>query len=213
MVLTSETSLTPDFSLGAHGPGLTPPAHGPGLSPRAGDQGPIFRILGSPDLDALHEYLTGLSEETRHRFGPHPFDRATLEGLYREQGSHTGYIAVEEESGRIIAYSVIKAGFLEHDRPRLNGYGLNPDAITDATFAPSVADDWQGRGLGPRLYEFMVADLKARGIGRLILWGGVQCSNLRAVNYYRKLGFTILGEFEYYGMNFDMIKEIKPMIC
>ncbi len=168
----------------------------------------IFRILTSEDLDSLHSYLTGLSEATRHRFGPHPFDNETIRSLFCDSGSYIGYIAVDEENGRIIAYSVIKTGILEHDRFRLEGYGLALDPVTDATYAPSVADDWQGRGIGPQLYEYMVDDLIARGIRRIILWGGVQCGNDRAVSFYRRLGFNILGEFEYYGMNFDMVRTL-----
>ncbi len=64
-----------------------------------------------------------------------------------------GYIAVEENTGKIIAYAILKKGYLEHDRQRLDSYGLQTDHQTDCTYAPSVADDWQGRGIGTALFQ------------------------------------------------------------
>jgi len=168
----------------------------------------ILRRLTPADLDNLHEYLLGLSVETKRRFGPHSFDREALVVLFSDPGQYSGHIAAETCTLTIIAYSVIKKGFLEHDRPRLENYGLNLDPFTDATFAPSVADEWQGLGVGTQLFQFMIPGLQAEGVKRIILWGGVQCDNLKAVHYYRKLGFTILGQFDYYGQNYDMMKEI-----
>jgi GNAT superfamily N-acetyltransferase len=167
-----------------------------------------MRRLTAAYLDPLHEYLLGLSEETKRRFGPHPFDKEALVELFSHTEKYSGYVATETETLKIIAYSIIKRGFLDHDRPRLESYGLNLDPATDATFAPSVADEWQGLGVGTQLFQFMIHGLQAEGVKRIILWGGVQCDNLKAMCYYRKLGFTILGQFDYYGQNYDMMKEI-----
>jgi len=107
-----------------------------------------------------------------------------------------------------VAFSIIKRGYLEHDGYRLQSYGFVPDAITDCTFAPSVADHWQSLGVGNSLFHFLLADLKASGIKRIILWGGVQSDNQKAVNYYLKNGFIKLGQFEHNGLNDDMILEV-----
>ncbi len=104
----------------------------------------------------------------------------------------------------MIAYAIIRHGYLEHDSPRLSAYGLQLNHQTDGSFAPSVADNWQGKGLGKELFDFILPELSARGINRIILWGGVQRNNERAVRYYQKLGFQSLGHFEYHGMNTDM---------
>jgi ribosomal protein S18 acetylase RimI-like enzyme len=177
-----------------------------------GTAGPVpilLRRLTDPDTDSLHDYLLGLSEETRRRFGPHPFDRETLADLYSHPAKYEGFVAIEPEAGKIVAYAVIKRGYLEHDRARLENLGFYPDSFSDATFAPSVADQWQNRGIGRQLFDFMIRGLQAEGVRRIILWGGVQCDNHLAVNYYRHLGFTILGQFEYYGQNYDMMKDIS----
>ena len=166
----------------------------------------VIRQLTTADLNPLLDYLHGLSGETKQRFGPHPFDHESVSGLLNRPDEYAGFIATDPETNRIIAYSIVKLGFLEHDRPRLESCGLHPDALTDATLAPSVADEWQGKGVGTRMFHEISDWLKTKGVQRIILWGGVQCNNDRAVRYYQKLGFTLLGEFEYYGRNFDMVK-------
>ena len=116
-----------------------------------------------------------------------------------------GYIAVEVNTGKIIAYAILKKGILEHDHQRLNSYGIQPDHQSDCTYAPSVADDWQGRWLGTTLFKYILSDEEKMNFRRIILWGGVQADNKRAIRFYLHNGFTILGEFQYNGNNFDMI--------
>ncbi|MFN8252129.1 MAG: GNAT family N-acetyltransferase [Ferruginibacter sp.] len=171
------------------------------------NQAVLLRRLRLEDMDNLSRYLHALSPQTKKRFGPHAYEKESLEQLYA--GNHyTGYAAVSTPEETIVAYAIVKTGYLQHDKPRLESCGLHPDEKTDCTFAPSVSDDWQGCGLGTAMLRFIIADLKASGINRIILWGGVQAANKNAVAYYLKNGFTILGEFEYYGHNYDMIKVI-----
>lgn len=168
----------------------------------------LLRKLIPHDIDKLTGYFQKLGPETLKRYGPHGFDKQSLFELYKNAGYHTAYIAEDAETSEIIAYSVILSGYLEHDSFRLQSYGLTLSHKTDGTFAPSVADEWQSLGVGNSLFHFMLADLKLNGIKRIILWGGVQSDNQKAVNYYLKNGFRMLGEFEYNGRNYDMILEI-----
>ena len=110
-------------------------------------------------------------------------------------------------SPAVVAYAPVKRGYLEHDRLRLEAYGLSLNQHKDCTFAPSVADAWQGLGLGGKLFDFIQTELQVRGIKRVILWGGVQASNAAALRFYEKMGFRVLGGFEYEGKNWDMVKE------
>lgn len=168
----------------------------------------LLRQLSPDDIDKLADYFLRLGPDTIKRYGPHKFDKQSLFELYQNPGFHKAYIAEEIETSEIIAYSIIRTGYLEHDSFRLQSYGLTLDDKTDCTYAPSVADEWQSLGIGNSLFLFMLADLKTKGIKRIILWGGVQCDNQKAVNYYLKIGFSILGEFEYNGKNFDMVFDI-----
>jgi diamine N-acetyltransferase len=165
----------------------------------------LMRRFDNSDFENLFLYLQNLGPETLKRFGPHPFDKQSIIDFYKSNEQHYAYLALDVENQEIIAYFIIKSGYLRHDSFRLQSYGLNPDAITDCTFAPSVADSWQSSGIGSALFGLMLPDLKSLGFKRIILWGGVQADNLKAVNFYRKHGFIETGEFEYNGLNYDMI--------
>ena len=159
------------------------------------------------DTDMLLVYLQKLGELTRQRFSPHPFDRQSIIDLYADPELNTAFIAFDPSSCEIIAYAVLRKGIPGHDLERLCSYGILPDHKTDCIFAPSVADERQGTGIGQKMFEYICQEVKFMGIRRIILWGGVQCSNNRAVQYYIKNGFRVLGRFDYNGCNYDMIRE------
>ena len=168
----------------------------------------LLRKLTPGDIIQLSNYLQNLGPDTVKRFGPHGFDKQSISTLYNNPDEYTGYIALDTDTSEIVAYSVIKQGYLEHDGYRLQSYGLVLNDNTDCTFAPSVADRWQSLGVGNSLFHFILDDLKAKGIKRIILWGGVQSDNLKAVNYYLKNEFKKIGQFEYNGSNDDMVLDI-----
>jgi diamine N-acetyltransferase len=166
----------------------------------------VLRRLDLSDLSALAQYLDSLGEATRRRFGPHPYDLNSLNDFYHTP-RHIGFIAIDT-AGMIVSYSVIRIGFLHHDQPRLESYGLKLDHDTDACFAPSVSDQWQSLGVGDIMLSYILDELRAMDIRRVILWGGVQADNEKAINYYLKNGFRTLGDFEYHGLNLDMMLEV-----
>lgn len=137
------------------------------------------------------------------RFGPHPFDLESIINILSD-GTTLAYGAFEPQNRQLVAYALIRLGYLPWDKPRLSEYGIIPCMESDCTFAPSVADLWQNNGMGSQLLNHILTDLPGH-IKRIILWGGVQTENLIAVHFYQKNNFTILGEFEYYGQNYDMI--------
>jgi len=168
-----------------------------------------IRILESGDIEALVVYFQRLSTETLKRYGPHAFDADSIRINYGQASSCIGLIAIDVENSEIIAYSIVKIGFLDHDRNRLETYGLSLNNETDCTFAPSVADEWQSLGIMNQMFQFILNQVEMKGIRRIILWGGVQQDNDKAVNFYIKNGFRILGHFEYHGWNYDMMLDIN----
>jgi GNAT superfamily N-acetyltransferase len=164
--------------------------------------------LTANDHDKLFAYLQQLSADTKKRFGPHSFDRQAIADFYSNEAQNIAYIATDILTGEIVAYSIIRSGFLYWDGRRLQSYGMEPNSKTDCTFAPSVADAWQGFGVGNSLFQFILAQLKELGYKRIILWGGVQTDNEKALKYYQKNGFRKIGQFEFNGMNDDMILDI-----
>ncbi|MEU1722676.1 GNAT family N-acetyltransferase [Nonomuraea sp. NPDC005692] len=78
--------------------------------------------------------------------------------------------------------------------------------------AATLADDHQGRGVGTQIFP-LIADI-ARHFGRtrIILFGGVLVDNPRAVRYYEKHGFQLVGSFTGSdgAQSFDMILDLRP---
>ncbi len=167
----------------------------------------ITRELLSSDFEALLCYVNNLSPETKSRFGPHAFDADAVIRFYNTPGI-TGFVTVNKENSSIIAYAIIKNGILEHDRQRLSAYQYHDIENNSCTYAPSVADNFQGKGIGKMMFDYLLTDCRQKMFKRIILWGGVQTTNEKALQFYRKLGFIPLGQFEYNGLNQDMVLEI-----
>lgn len=168
-----------------------------------------IRKFESGDAEYLLHYLNGLGEIMRKRFGPHSFDLSTINTFYTPGNANSAYLGIDELSNQLVAYAIVKKGYLDHDAPRLQSYGLILNPETDTTFAPSIADAWQGKGIGSVLLKHIINDLKSHTPAtRMILWGGVQADNHQALKFYAKHGFEVLGPFEYHGMNFDMILDL-----
>jgi GNAT superfamily N-acetyltransferase len=163
-----------------------------------------LRRFTSADQERLCAYLDGLGSVTKKRFGPHAFEHNAIAEFYTDL-TNQGYLAIDRATTEIIAYAIIRLGYLQHDCVRLQAYGLTLDQKTDCTFAPSVADAWQSAGIGQALLQYILSDLQQSQKQRLILWGGVQSDNHKAVNFYLKNGFKILGCFQYNGDNYDMM--------
>ncbi|MEI6266020.1 MAG: GNAT family N-acetyltransferase [Sphingobacteriia bacterium] len=146
--------------------------------------------------------------ETKKRFGPHYFDKQSVIDFYDNPAIHLGFVAQTIDSNDIIAYSIIKLGYLESDYNRYLSYGIHLDNTIDCEFSPSVADSWQSFGIGNKLFYYILADLKKAGVKRIVLWGGVQADNEKAMNYYKKNNFVPVGQFWHNGENVDMLLNI-----
>jgi RimJ/RimL family protein N-acetyltransferase len=135
------------------------------------------RPIDSRDRDAFSAWFGRLSDESRRRrfLGPKPrLSARELTYLTEvDHVSHTALVAVDA-SGKLIGearYAV------EHDRT--------------ADFAVTVADEWQGRGVGTRLAAKVIEAARANGMTRLTaitLW-----ENGPAIALLHRLGFLRTG--------------------
>ncbi|MEN9569187.1 MAG: hypothetical protein RL172_418 [Bacteroidota bacterium] len=168
-----------------------------------------IRQLTGKDTHALFAYVNTLSAESRSRFMPHPFDIhhcfLVCNGLLHQV---TAFIA-ETAAGQIVAYMLLKEGLNSGEQQRLQQLYVVAGQPC-CTFAPSVADAWQGKGLGAAMYPLLEAFIIAHTAYRvMVLWGGVQAGNQKARHYYKKLGYQYAGTFWYNEMdNYDMIKTL-----
>jgi len=168
-------------------------------------EGLVFGQHHKDNNEQLLTYLNELSVESKQRFGPHTFSIEAIEQLSANDGFRL-YDAVLKNS--IIGYTIIKFGWLDFEITRLLSYGIT-ETCNDITIAPSIADQYQGMGIGTGFLQYIIGDLSNEiKIENIYLWGGVQKSNIKAIKLYQKLGFKVLGEFEHNGMNLDMVLEL-----
>lgn len=167
-----------------------------------------IRKVKENDKELLFHYFQSLSPETLKRFGPHPFDEHTAylisDGNYQ---NCKAYICIDDDA--VVAYSVVKQGYIDADAARYAHYPISIDYENDYTLAPSVADAYQSRGVGSLMFEYIEQDLREHGARKIVLWGGVQHTNEKAFRFYLKHGFQTLEEFEHNGRNLDMVKYLK----
>jgi GNAT superfamily N-acetyltransferase len=168
-----------------------------------------FRLLERHDQHRLYDYLNQLSAESKSRFGPHAFDNRTIIEICDGLCGNTIYFIAEDSNSNIIAYMLLKKGTLDADRSRYDEYNILFDESLTATYAPSVADEWQNTGVGTAMFQYILLYLKNTGHRNLVLWGGVQALNRRAVHFYSKHHFKQAGSFWYQGKdNLDMFLEL-----
>jgi len=130
-----------------------------------------IRRLKSTDTEKLYEFFTALSEKTKHFFHPHPFDIETAEKLCKEKDKNiVRFVGIIEEE--IVGY-----GFL---------WNLNNDF---PSLGICIRDDFQGKGIGKGLMEYLINFAKKKDKKGLILT--VYKDNEKAFSLYKKFGFEI----------------------
>lgn len=162
-------------------------ADGPGL---------VLRPLVHADADRLAAFLEGLSAASRRLSTFEGYDLACARELCEAIARHDKLRLVLDEvpSKKIVGLLEISLQLHPSDiaRYREAGIRLQP---TDCRFGPTLADDYQGRGVGTQVFPLVVDVARRFGKKRIILWGGVRADNPRAIRYYEKHGFRTVGSF------------------
>jgi ribosomal protein S18 acetylase RimI-like enzyme len=132
-----------------------------------------FKIkkLRKRDTEKFYEFFTALSERTKYFFHPHPFDRETAEKLCNERDKNTVRFVV------IIDEKIAGYGFL---------WNLNNDF---PSLGICIRDDFQGKGIGKGLVEYLINFAKKKDKKGLVLT--VYKDNENAISLYQKYGFEI----------------------
>ena len=143
-----------------------------------------LRLEEQGDLEPVWMMFSTLSDESL-QFLPIRFSRERVEGWFREINyDKTLPIlgTVKDDAGeRVVAASSLTFSQLEHNRHI-------------ASFGITVHDDYQGRGLGKKLTEYMIEIASAKGLKKITL--EVVTRNQIAINLYRQHGFKIEGNHE-----------------
>ena len=164
----------------------------------------MVRLLTAEDFPMVLSYLQAFDAQTARFFAPHPSDLRSIQAFY-EDPLHRGWCAVDEASGSLAGYAILRLDITMHDRQRMAGYVFRLDSRIDASFAPSVAKAARGTGLAAALWSHVLRNAREHGRRRIFLWGGVKAENQRAIRFYERLGFIRIGEFQHEGGNIDMV--------
>ncbi|MFG2394980.1 GNAT family N-acetyltransferase [Streptomyces lavendulae] len=156
----------------------------------------VFRPLTHTDADHLAAFLEGLSAESRRLSTFNGYDLAAARELCDAIARYDKLRLVLDEvpSGRIVGLLEFSLDLHSADIARYRRAGIRL-AATDCRFGPTLADDYQGNGVGTQVFP-LIADVARRfGKKRIILLGGVLADNSRAIRYYEKQGFQTVGAF------------------
>jgi len=142
-------------------------------------QSVALRPLRRDDIDIEAAFLTGLSPESRHNRllgGMVQITREYLERLTTVDFSRDMALAAALMlDGREVLIGVARY-VLE-----ANGHACE--------FAIVIADAWQGRGIGRRMMEKLIAVASQRGVKEI--YGDVLSTNHPMLDFCRKLGFAL----------------------
>lgn len=163
----------------------------------------ILRTLSAQDSPALAEYFERLSDESRKRFQPHPLTRehaAYLTALAHDTA--TRFVLFSGD--RIIGYFILESEMSVHEAARYAAHGIELTSEHDILFAPSILDEYQNHGLASLVMPKLLDWARERHAKSLVLMGGTQETNRRAIAFYEKFGFQKHGGYHTEMFNHDM---------
>lgn len=173
----------------------------------------VFRPLTRADAEHLAVFLDGLSAESRRLSTFDGYDLGAARELCDAVARYDKLRLVLEEvsSGRIVGLLEFSLNLHPSDMARYRKAGIHL-AATDCRFGPTLADDYQGKGVGTQVFPLIADVARCFGKKRVILWGGVLTDNPRAIRYYEKQGFQTVGSFigADGGQSLDMILDLHP---
>lgn len=136
------------------------------------------------DLETVWRMFSSLSDESI-KYLPIPITRERVEGWFKEINYKKALpiLGFVEEYGvlRVVAHSSLKFGQRGHDNHV-------------ATFGITIHDDYQGRGLGKKLTEYMIEIARGKELKKVAL--EVVTHNCRAISLYKHCGFIIEGKLK-----------------
>ncbi|WP_432104631.1 GNAT family N-acetyltransferase [Streptomyces sp. bgisy091] len=174
----------------------------------------VMRPLVHADSGELAAFLSALRPRTRHFSTFDGYDLVAAGDLCDAIARYDKLRLVLEEgpSGRIVGLLEFSLALTATDIARYQGAGIRITETTDCRFGATLADDYQGRGIGTLAFPLVREVARLLGRSRIILWGGVRADNSRAIHYYEKNGFHTVGPFaEADGsLSLDMMLDLSP---
>lgn len=132
-------------------------------------------------LEPTREMFSSLSEETLE-FLPIPITRERVEGWFNDIDfeKNLPILGIDEQNDSIRVIASANLMFFELDLYKHR-----------AVFGITVHDDYQDRGLGTILTQYMIDIARSKGLKKVDLM--VVAHNARAIRVYKKMGFEVEG--------------------
>lgn len=179
------------------------------MSPQRLTRGRVLRHLAAHDTPALFDFFESLSPASKRRFQPHPLTLDAARGLCEAASSSTLRLVVLAHS-RIVAYFILEPQVSPHEVGRYRDHGIELEAGKDWMFAPAVTDRLQNEGIASEAMPHLLTMARAAGARSLVLMGGTQATNARAIAFYEKFSFKRHGGYQTEVFNHDMRCIIAP---
>ncbi|WP_329436829.1 GNAT family N-acetyltransferase [Streptomyces sp. NBC_01280] len=157
----------------------------------------VLRPLVHADAERLAGFLDGLSPESRRLSTFDGYDLAAARELCDAIARYDKLRLVleDESSERIVGLFELSLALTAGDIARYRAAGIRLTERTDCRFGPTLADAYQGGGVGSLVLPLVLEAVRRLGRARVILWGGVLADNARALRCYEKNGFQLVGRF------------------
>lgn len=138
-----------------------------------------LRPIRAADMELERAFVRNLSRQSK-------FTRFMAE--VRELSPDQLYGFTHPDPEREAAYVVIRSTVGGEEQIGVARFAVEPGSDA-CEFAVTIADAWQGKGLGKRLMNALMRDAKARGLKRIE--GYVLATNTRMLDFCRGLGFAV----------------------
>jgi acetyltransferase len=138
-----------------------------------------LRPIRAADMDLERAFVRNLSPQSKFK---------RFMGELKELSPDQLYSFTHPDHAREAAYVVIRSTVAGEEQIGVGRFVTEPGGET-CEFAVTMADAWQGKGLGKRLMNALIRDAKARGLKRIE--GYVLAANNRMLDFCRGLGFAV----------------------
>ena len=138
-----------------------------------------LRPIRAADMELERAFVRNLSPQSRFK---------RFMGELKELSPDQLYRFTHPDPAREAAYVMIRSTVAGEEQIGVARFVAEPGTDT-CEFAVTIADAWQGQGLGMRLMSALIRDAKARGLRRIE--GYVLAVNHRMLDFCRGLGFAI----------------------
>jgi acetyltransferase len=138
-----------------------------------------LRPIRAADMELERAFVRNLSPQSKFK---------RFMGELKELSPAQLYDFTHPDHAREAAYVIIRSTAGGEEQIGVGRFVAEPGSDS-CEFAVTIADAWQGKGLGKRLMDALVRDAKARGLKRIE--GYVLATNTRMLEFCRELGFAV----------------------